>query len=102
MNDPANMHEYNQRYNDNTRFEGRYAETKTVMPCPACCAPDWLDFPVTAAMNDYQDVTKPTKCKHCNRTFQFKMDRSEAGITMRIYQTDGPPAPEFLKYVFSS
>lgn len=101
MEDPQTMHEYNQRYNDNTRFEGRYAETKTVMPCPGCAASDWLDWPVTAAMNDYADVTKPTKCKHCNRTFRFQMDASANGITMRIYQTDGPEVPSFLKHLFS-
>lgn len=84
----------------NTRIEGLGEQTVQILPCPACSAPDWMRFPVTAAMNDYADQKKATKCEKCGRTmrvvFEGNLDRDGA-VNFHVVQTAGPELPEWYE-----
>ena len=95
MPDPASMDELNKRVIANHRVEGYGDQTRSVLPCPFCGAADHLVFPVTAALNDYADVTKPATCQECGRTCQMIVKRSAFGnLGWELVQTGGaePPA----------
>ena len=81
---------------------GRGVEVVTHLPCPGCAAPNWLDFPITAALNDYADVQQPSTCKECGRTFQMLIEVQGGGPSAggsteaRIVQTGGDDIPDYL------
>jgi len=96
MNQPATKEEYERRYKENTRIEGFGADTKTIMACPFCAAPDFMVFPVTAALNEYADVCKPHTCKECGRTMTSEVNRTDGGVTMSFAQTGGDDPPAWV------
>ena len=94
--DPTTLDEYNERYQANTRITGFGVDVATIFPCPGCTAPDWLRFPVTAALNDYADVQEPTTCSACGRTFRFAVEVGDGNVRGGIVQTAGDPIPSYL------
>jgi len=102
MSDPATLAEYEAKYAKNQRITGYGANVVTQFPCPACAAPDWLAFPITAALNGYADVQKPSTCAACGRTFRMAItvegDGPFAGGSTQaaIVQTGGSDIPGYL------
>lgn len=96
MSEPTSIEEYNKRAKANLRYEGRFADTKTILPCPFCAAPDWLVYPVTAAMDDYKQIQDPRTCKECGRTAALIITRTDSGVQQELVQIAGPDAPEWL------
>lgn len=94
---PTSLDEYNLRYKANTRIEGTGADTRTVLPCPFCAAADWLVYPVTAAMDNYQKIQEPRKCGHCGRTARLIIKQNEGSVEQELVQTDGPEPPDWLE-----
>lgn len=102
MSDPATLDEYNARATRNQRVSGYGANVVTHFPCPGCAAPDWLKFPITAALNGYKDVQRPATCTECGRTFRFAVTVEGGGpfaggsTSAAFVQTGGADIPAYL------
>lgn len=96
MTDPATLDEYNERYMQNHEITGFGMDVVNRFPCPGCAAPGWLDFPITAALNDYAGVQHPTTCENCGRTFQLVVTLSPGATEMTLIQRGGDPVPSYL------
>lgn len=102
MADPATLDEYNTKALANQSITGFGADVVTHFPCPGCAAPGWLDFPITAALNDYRDVQDPATCQECGRSFRFAITVTGGGAAAggstegQFIQTGGPDLPDYL------
>ena len=102
MADPATLDEYNAKAMANSTITGFGADMVTHFPCPGCAAPGWMDFPITASLNDYRDVQDPASCSECGRTFRFKITQTGGGAAAggstegTFVQVDGPDVPSYL------
>lgn len=97
MTDPATLEQYNLLCLQNTKVTGFGFETKTILPCPGCAAAGWMEFPVTAGLNDYVDIQEPKTCAECGRTFKFVVVQGDDGSTQSTFvQTGGAPIPFYL------
>lgn len=54
--------EYERAFTLATRVEGFGTDVRTVIPCPACCAPDYLTIRI---MHASEDMQQPATCKQC-------------------------------------
>lgn len=102
MNDPATLDEYNAKAMRSQRITGYGAGVVTHFPCPGCAAPDWLAFPITAALNGYAGVQDSTACKECGRSFRMVITVTGGGAAAggstesAIVQTGGEDIPAYL------
>jgi hypothetical protein len=96
VSDPATVAEYNQLAAKNARVTGQGTQTVTHIPCPGCAAPDWLAFPVTAALDEYAGVQRPARCAACGRTFRLAITREGGSVISEFIQTGGPALPAYL------
>lgn len=100
--DPATLDDYNAKAAANMAITGYGADVVTKFPCPGCAAPGWMDFPITAAMNDYRDVQEPVTCRECGRTFRFAITVEGGGAAAggstqgEFVQTAGADVPSYL------
>lgn len=97
MPDPTTLDELNARIQANMRIEGYGLETRTVLTCPFCGAPDWMVYPITAGLNDYADLAVPHTCKACQRSAKLVTKRLDGGVSQELVQTGGPEPPAFFK-----
>lgn len=100
MSDPATADEYNEKYMRNSQISGHGVSVVTTFPCPGCAEPGWLDFPITAALNDYADIQHPATCGSCGRSFRMAVTVDESGgsrsVGLTVIQTGGPDVPAYL------
>jgi hypothetical protein len=96
--DPETLEEYNLRFMKNSRVEGYGIEHVTqVSPCPFCAAPDWAKWRI---IHVEEDMQKNCKCKVCERSARFVLDKSADGTTkFELIQTGGAPAADYLPII---
>lgn len=97
MSEPKSMVEFGVKYQANLRYEGFGGQTKTIFPCPGCAEPDWLEFPVTAAMDEYKSVQLPKQCAKCGRTFRLVITRTATEIRQELIQLGGADLPDWYE-----
>jgi hypothetical protein len=84
---------FNKKFNENTKYSGRYLETTLHMPCPFCAEPDFLVYKI---IDVNEALTAGAVCKHCHRGLKGIFNRSANGLSMQLYQTEGDDPPAFL------
>jgi transposase-like protein len=91
MAEPKDMQEYTERFAANQKITGFGVNVTMHMPCPFCAEPDFMVYKII----ETEDATGGT-CKACNRTLLIEHEVVGPTRTIRMYQTGGPPQPEWL------
>ena len=96
--EPKRKQEFEDRYHANALTEGEGRHIQVHAPCPCCGAADWLVHGLQTAVAAYH---KGATCKECSRTVHAEVDYDERGMSLKLVQTAGPPAPEWvgIRYV---
>lgn len=86
--DPQSQDEYNRLYQERVRYFGYGIETGMSMPCPFCCAPDFM---VSTILDMEEAMKQGATCKNCRRSVKTVFHVNEPGNKQfEIVQTGGP------------
>jgi hypothetical protein len=91
--DQPDIESYNRLFNENQKLDGFGLEVTMYMPCPFCCADDFMIFRIL----EQKEVTrKPHVCRNCNRGAMIVYTESMGGTSFEIVQTAGEDPPDYL------
>ena len=93
MPDPKTRHEYERLAHVNMGMSGFGVDTISHMPCPGCCARDFMTFKV---VDTEKALSEATVCSNCKRGFKMVLNRSPGSVSFRVVQTEGPDLPDYL------
>ena len=96
---PQNLDEYNARYNARIRYTGFGPDTRVFVPCPFCCAPDFMTWKVWPGDPENVEavMAKGATCASCKRGCRALFTRlGSGGVTFEVVQTEGDAPPDWL------
>lgn len=94
MQQPENMADLNALTTKNIRYEGVGLETKTVVPCPFCAHPDWIELPI---LDPEGPMQRGSVCGQCHRGAKAIFQRTAQSVRFEIVQTSGPAQPDWME-----
>lgn len=101
--DPATLKEYNELYMQNVKTEGYFLDVHQIVPCPACCEPKWAVWYIAAGIapgderpNLDKQMSTPSTCSNCGRTFKGIVNRTQNGVNVEFVQTGGEAIADYL------
>lgn len=98
-NDPKTLADFERLAMLNASVSGFGVEVVNHIPCPFCAAAGWLDFPITAALTGYAEITGPRICASCGREGRLDIhsdEDSNGSMSFGFVQIAGPPPPAYL------
>lgn len=93
MSDPATLADFERRFKASLHFEGRGEDTRMVVPCPFCAAPD---FQALNVRDSIEGLARGATCGECGRSARWEIEQDGILTEMVMVQTGGPDAPPYL------
>lgn len=93
---PTNLDEYQAAYHAGVEYLGRGIDTGMKVPCPFCCAPDFMSWKVIGEGSAEDVMGKGAVCVECGRGVRALYQRSAAGLRFEMVQTVGDDPPSWL------
>lgn len=88
ITEPTSSEEYERLFAERTRYFGTGLGVGISLPCPFCCAPDFMSYKI-AETDAF--MKRGATCKACNRSLKAIITaEGTAGRQMEFVQTGGP------------
>lgn len=92
---PTNMEEHIALSRANTHIEGFGPDVRTYVPCPFCCAKDWMCLPV---LTTKEAMKAGATCSSCGRSAKAVFINDEPGHQVfEMVQTGGDDPPDWME-----